>query len=118
MSWLGAPGSIQNLGTCGDTTWPGNYLEDEIDGTSGSNSAAFTKLTQQSTTARQQTPNKFIGVNYTSIPIQIWTQDADGERYVNDTFADMISTDEYLFSTPNKCNAGNPNWWQYIGPQP
>jgi hypothetical protein len=118
MSWLGAPGSIQNLNTCGATVWPGNYLEDEIDGTSGSNSAAFTKLTQVSTAARQQTPNKFIGVNYTSIPVQIWTPDVDGERYVNDTFADMISIDDYLFSTPNKCNAGNPNWWQFIGPQP
>lgn len=118
MSWLGAPGSIQNLSTCGDNVWPGSYLEDELDGTSGSNSAAFTNLTEQSMAARQATPNKFIGVNYTSIPIQIWTDDVAGGRYINDNFADMISIDDYLFSTPNRCNSGNPNWWPFIGPQP
>lgn len=118
MSWLGAPGTLQNLSTCGENVWPGNFLEDELDGTSGSHSAAFAELGRQSSTARQQTPNKFVGVNYTSIPIQIWTPDADGGRYFNDTFADMISVDDYLFSTPNRCNAGNPNWWPFIGPSP
>lgn len=118
MSWLGAPGTLQNLNTCGENVWPGNYLEDELDGTSGSNSAAFAELTLQSTAARRATPNKFVGVNYTSIPVQIWTPDVDGGRYINDNFADMISIDDYVFSTPNKCNAGNPNWWPFIGPAP
>lgn len=118
MSWIGAPGSIQNLDTCGENLWPGNGLEDEIDGTSSSNSAAFAKLEQQSATARQQTPNKFVDVNYTSIPIQIWTADTDGEQYFNANYADMISVDEYLSSTPNRCNTGNPNWWPFIGTQP
>lgn len=118
MSWLGIPGSIQNLDTCGENVWPGSYLEDEIDGTSGGNAQAFAKLEQVSAEARALMPNKFVGVNYTSIPVQIWTSAADGGRYINDTFADMISIDDYLFSTPNKCNIGNPNWWPFIGPAP
>lgn len=118
MSWLGAPGTLQNLSTCGDNVWPGNFLEDELDGTSGSHTAAFANLAQQSATARQQTPNKFVGVNYTSIPIQVWTSDANGGQYINANYADMISIDDYLFSTPNRCNAGNANWWPFIGPAP
>ena len=122
MSWLGEPGSLTDLSTCGETVWPGNYLEDELDGTSGSTTEAFAELTRQQNAARTATPNKFVGVNYTSIPIQIWTSDANGGRYING-FGDLVSSDDYLFSTPNRCEAtwsdgSAMEWWPFIGPRP
>jgi hypothetical protein len=115
MSWVDGP--LQDAAACSDGVWPGTFQDDEVDGRY-SESAGKATLARGRDQLRAQYPGKFISNNFTSGVIQYFPADSYGEGYVNGdaggAYQDIVSMDDYTASSPNRCNAGNPNYFPFI----
>jgi hypothetical protein len=116
MSWIGPPGSIRNLSTCGADLWPGNNVDDELDQAGYDNrTAVFASYQRATDQARAETPDKFVYSGMTSQPLQYFPPDSYGEQLIN-SYVDVVGSDDFLSSSPNRCNASDPNYFPFALP--